>query len=122
MPYLHVYGQPELPFSGRSPRSRHNSYKAAESQRFTRGTKKLAVLAYIREHRAVTDQGLVNGLTHLKIPLQSICSLRNALVSDGLVEAVGDAMGAYGRTVTLWGPSGQPTHTLPALAIESVGA
>jgi predicted transcriptional regulator len=95
MPYLNG----ELPFSGTTPGARQNSYRAAEAQRSTRGTKKLKMLAYIRQHGRVTDQGLGEALG---LPIQSICSLRNALCAEGLVTHVGHAMGRFNHRVSLW--------------------
>ena len=100
MPYL----DGELPFSGALPATRQNSYLAAAAQRSTSGVKKLRMLAYIREHGLVTDQGLAAGLN---LPIQSICSLRNALTSEGLVVHVDDAIGIYGKRVSVWGPAEQ---------------
>ena len=91
----------QLPFSGRTPQSRQNSYRAAIAQRSTRGTKKCRMLAYIREHGEATDQELAEGLD---LPLQSICSLRCSLRDQGLVRHVGNAVGIYGKTVSVWGP------------------
>lgn len=99
MPYAKLNGTLELPFSGRSPRARHNSYKAALSQASTRGSKKLRVFAFIRQHGLVTDQGIEEGC---QIPINSVCSIRNALMSEGLIEEAGDTIGRYGRTVTVW--------------------
>jgi hypothetical protein len=90
-----------LPFSGRTPRQRHNSYRAAMGQVSTRGVKKLKMLAFIREHGRVTDQGLAEGLA---LPIQSICSLRNALCAEGLVRDVDTAIGTFGKRVTVYGP------------------
>lgn len=92
-----------LPFSGRTPQSRQNSFDAAMAQRSTRGAKKVKMLAYIREHRLVTDQGLAEGLS---LPIQSVCSLRNGLVSDGLVRQVDKARGKYGLWVSVYAPVG----------------
>ena len=101
MPYTH--DSLMLPFSGRTPQARHNSYMAAQAQRATRGTKKLRMLAYIRQHGLVTDQGLADGLG---LPIQSVCSLRNALCSEGHLRHVGNTMGRYNKSVSLWAPVG----------------
>lgn len=93
------YTQRGLPFSGRTPMSRQNSYKAAVAEGATRGEKKQRVLAYLRTVRAATDQGIAEGV---RLPLSSICSLRNHLVSEGLVRQVGRVMGRFGHPVTLW--------------------
>jgi len=89
----------QLPFSGRTPISRQNSYLAAEAQRSTRGTKKLRMLAYIRANGPVTDQGLADALG---LPLQSVCSLRCALSQEQLIRHAGHAMGRYNKRVSLW--------------------
>lgn len=89
----------QLPFSGRSPISRQNSYLAAEAQRSTRGTKKLRLVAYLRTVEMATDQGLAEALS---LPLSSICSLRNALMSEGLIVCVGHTMGRYNCRVSLY--------------------
>lgn len=88
-----------LPFSGRTPRQRHNSYAAAMGQRSTRGVKKRAMLEYFRQHGRCTDQGLAEGLG---IPINSICSLRNALCSEGLLQHVDTAVGKYGFKVSVY--------------------
>ena len=96
-----------LPFSGRTPQARHNSYRAALSQQATRGTKKLRMLAYIREHQLVTYHGLMDGLRSADgqpMPAGSVCSLLNALMSEGLIAQVDTAMGPYGKDVSVYGP------------------
>ena len=93
------YTQAGLPFSGRTPMSRQNSYRAAVAVGATRGEKKQRVLAYLKSVPAATDQGIAEGTD---LPLSSICSLRNHLVSEELVCQVGRVMGAYGHPVTLW--------------------
>jgi len=100
MPYTDT-ATGQLPFSGRTPRQRQNSYAAAMGQHHTRGVKKLRMLAYIRQHGRVTDQGLAEGLA---LPIQSICSLRNALCAEGLVRDVDTAIGTFGKRVTVYGP------------------
>lgn len=88
-----------LPFSGRSPIARHNSYLGAVSAEATRGEKKQRVLAYLKTVRAATDQGIAEGT---RLPLSSVCSLRNHLVGEELVRVVGRVIGRYGHPVTLW--------------------
>jgi transcription initiation factor IIE alpha subunit len=100
-----------LPFSGRSPISRHNSYLAAEAQRSTRGTKKLRIVEYLRSVEMATDQGIAEALY---LPLSSVCSLRNALMSDGVVECVGRAMGRYNHPVSLWALRGREARHVDA--------
>jgi hypothetical protein len=91
-----------LPFGGRSPRARHHSYQAAIAQGSTRGAKKTRMLNYIREHKLVTYHGLIDGLV---LSHGTVCSLLGALKDEGLVLEVGEAMGKYGRTLTLYGPA-----------------
>lgn len=100
MPY--TFDNYQIPFSGVTPQSRQNSYKAAVAQRSTRGRKKVRMLAYIREHGLVTDQGLCEALG---LPMQSVCSLRCALRDQGLVRYVDSAIGIYGHRVSVWGPT-----------------
>lgn len=106
-----------LPFSGRSPISRQNSYLAAKAQRATRGTKKLRIVAYLRTVDMATDQGIAEAL-HL--PLSSVCSLRNALMSEGLVECVGRTMGVYNHPVSLWALRGQEIRHVDVAADSAV--
>lgn len=102
-----------LPFSGRSPISRQNSYLAAEAQRATRGTKKLRIVAYLRTVEMATDQGIAEALN---LPLSSVCSLRNALMSEGVVECVGRALGKYHHPVSLWALRGREVRHVDVAA------
>jgi RIO-like serine/threonine protein kinase len=95
----HTDAQPALPFSGKTPRSRNNSYRAAVSASSTRVAKRLRYLAWLKSVKQATDQGAAEALG---LPLSSICSIRNSLVDHGLVTAIGDAMGAYGKRITVW--------------------
>jgi hypothetical protein len=97
MPYTDT--TPALPFSGRTPISRHNSYKAAVAAQAGRGAKTRRYLDWLREVGDATDHGAAECLGW---PLSSVCSIRNALVDDGLVVAVGSQMGRYNRSVTVW--------------------
>jgi transcription initiation factor IIE alpha subunit len=97
----HTADQYQIPFSGVTPQSRQNSYLAAIAQRSTRGAKKCRMLAYIREHGLVTDQGLEEALN---LPMQSICSLRNALCSQGFIRQVDKVMGKYGHWISVYAP------------------
>jgi hypothetical protein len=93
------YTEQGLPFSGRAPISRHAGQKAAESLAPTRGEKTRRMLAFFRKVHAATDHQLSD---ELRLPLQSICSLRNGLVDRGLVEAFSTCRGRYGKNVTIW--------------------
>lgn len=101
MPYTQTGVQPELPWQGKTPRSRNNSYKAAVSAQSTRAWKAAKYLAWLQEVQQATDHGAAE---HFNWPLSSICSIRNACVDRGEVTAVGECLGRYGKTVTLWGP------------------
>ena len=99
-----------LPFSGRSPRARHNSYLAAESQRPLRGVKKIRVLDYITHHGRVTRQGLIEGL---QLDAGTACSLLGALLAEKRVVEVDTAVGVYGKLVTVYGPADSPREAQP---------
>lgn len=93
------YTQAGLPFSGRSSLARHHSRQAAEALAPLRGRKKHALLAWARQHPCWTDAGAAEALGW---PLSSLCSLRNALMDDGYVQAVGTTLGRYGVNVTVY--------------------
>jgi hypothetical protein len=99
MPYTD--SQPPLPWSGKTPRSRQNSHRAAVSAADTRLRKSARYLAWLRTVKKATDHGAAE---HFCWPLSSVCSIRNGLVDRGLVTAVGDCEGRYGKRVTIWGP------------------
>lgn len=101
MPFTDTGAQPELPWQGKTPRSRQNSYKAAVGAQSTRVWKAAKYLAWLTEVGMATDHGAAE---HFNWPLSSICSIRNGLVDRGLVTAIGDCVGRYGKTVTIWGP------------------
>jgi hypothetical protein len=91
--------QEGLPFQGLSPIARQNSYLAAKSVAASRGIKTQWYMAYLRQVKRATDH---QAARRLKIPRSSICSIRNALCTAGLVEAVGSTIGRYGKRCTLW--------------------
>lgn len=93
--------QPDLPFSGKTPRSRQNSYLAAVSASSTRVEKSTRYLTWLRQVGQATDWGAAE---HFNWPLSSICSIRNGLLDRGLVTAIGDCLGKHGKRVTIWGP------------------
>jgi hypothetical protein len=97
MPYTDSH--PSLPFAGKTPRSRQNSYAAAVSASETRQAKSALYLAWLRKVGKATDHGAAE---HFSWPLSSICSIRNGLVDKGLVTALGDCIGRYGKRVTIW--------------------
>lgn len=93
------YTDQSLPFAGTTAISRHNSYKAAVAAQQARGAKTRRYLDWLRHAGHATDQGAAECLGW---PLQSICSIRNALVDANLVRAEGTQRGRYGRSVTVW--------------------
>mgnify|MGYP001289180653 CR=1 FL=1 len=86
---------------------------------FCRGEKKQRVLAYLRTVRAATDQGIAEGA---RLPLASVCSLRNHLVSEALVRQVGRVMGRFGHPVTLWAVQDRWPEACAAFLAEEVVA
>lgn len=106
----------QLPFSGRTPRQRQNSYQAALAQRSTRGVKKLRVLAFIAQVGRATDQGIADGLS---LPIQSVCSLRNALCAERLITRVDDVIGKYGVRVSVYGPVQPSACSTPQAPLEA---
>lgn len=99
MPFTDTRTQPELPWQGKVPRSRQNSYQAAVGAQSTRVWKSAQYLAWLRDVQHATDHGAAE---HFDWPLSSICSIRNGLVDRGLVTAVGDCIGRYKKRVTIW--------------------
>lgn len=97
----HTDTQPSLPFAGKVPRSRQNSYRSAVSAAITRKAKTVKYLAWLTSVKHATDHGAAE---HFNWPLSSICSIRNGLVDLGKVTAIGDCIGRYGKRVTIWGP------------------
>lgn len=98
MPYTQT-GQPDLPWSGKAPISRHCSYEAALAARPGRAVKSDLYMDWLREVGQATDHGAAE---HFNWPLSSICSIRNGLLDRGLVTALGSCVGAYGKRVTIW--------------------
>ena len=97
MPYTDTH--PRLPFGGRTSRSRHTSHQAALLASKTATTKREKYLAWLLKVGQATDQGAVECLGFL---LQSVCSTRNGLVSQDLVETAGITSGTHGAKVTIW--------------------
>jgi hypothetical protein len=97
----HTDSQPSLPWSGKTPHSRQNSYRSAVSAADTRALKSARYLAWLRDVGRATDHGAAE---HFNWPLSSVCSIRNGLVDRGYVTAIGDCIGRYHKRVTIWGP------------------
>jgi hypothetical protein len=90
---------PSLPWSGKTPTSRHCSERAAVTAAQTRTWKMDQYLTYLTrvgrasDHQAADDLGW---------PLSSICSIRNGWFDRGRIEVAGTIEGKYGKKVTLW--------------------
>ncbi len=92
-----------LPFA----RGSHTSHKAAVSAGRNRGAKLAALMALYREYGSagLTDTEASRGMSKTCgciVPIQSICSLRNALMEDGIVGKGGERVGDFGKAVTVW--------------------
>ena len=97
MPYTDTH--PSLPWNGKTPRSRQNSYLAAVSASAHRGAKRAQYLTWLETVGSATDHGAAE---HFRWPLSSVCSTRNGAVDLGYVTALGDCLGRYGKRVTVW--------------------
>jgi hypothetical protein len=97
------FTQSGLPFA----RGSHTSHKAAVSAGRTRGAKVAALMALYRAAGppGLTDPEASRALSKACdciVPVQSICSLRNALVEDGIIGKAGERVGDFGKAVTVW--------------------
>jgi hypothetical protein len=102
------YTQLGIPWNGRSAIARHNGQRAAESLAPLRGRKKHRLLEWARQVGTFTDAGAAECLGW---PLSSLCSLRNALMDEGYIRAIGSTEGRYGKTVTVYEPTSQVKET-----------
>jgi hypothetical protein len=93
------YTDQELPWTGSTPRSRHASYRGAESAAPRAGSQSGRLLRLYRECGPQTDH---EAATALGLPLATICARRNSLVSKGLVEAGELVPGPYQTPNTRW--------------------
>lgn len=91
------YTQLGIPFRAGS----QASYRGAEHAARKRGAKQRRLLeAYFTAGaRGLTD---AEAATAAGLPVQSVCSLRNAVKDCGLLEKSGARMGAWGVEVTVW--------------------
>jgi len=91
-----------LPWSGRTPISRHRSAQAAQAASATRVTKSLRYLQLLDE---AGQAGLSDHQAHALTgwPMSTVCSVRNGTVRAGLVVA-GDrvALSPFGLKLTTW--------------------
>lgn len=89
--------QSGLPFA----RGSHTSFKAADSIDLRRRSQNTQALMRILACAPATDHELAAGL---RLPLQSICSLRNGVVHAGLVERRAQIkVGPHGKDCATWG-------------------
>jgi hypothetical protein len=98
MPYIQY-----VPFTPGS----HTSYKAAVSVSKTRGVKIAHLMGLYRQAGLVglTDPEARRQLSEAVgagVPVSSICSLRGALMDQGLVGKAGERMGDFGKRVQVW--------------------
>jgi hypothetical protein len=94
------YTQDGLPFSGRSPLSRHHSAQAATDAARTRGRRSREYLDLLAR---VGSQGISDhdASRALGVPLSSINSIRNGL--GDVIEVAGSTESPYGaRKITTW--------------------
>lgn len=97
MPFTNA--QPSLPWSGKTPTSRHCSHAAAVSAGETRVWKAERYRQYLQGVGRATDR---QASIDLGWEISSITSIRNGLVDRGMVEVAGTIMGAHSKRVTLW--------------------
>lgn len=98
--------QDTLPYSGSTPQSRATSRAAAAQACEHRGEQ---TRRYILALRAAPYFAGRNGLTDheaaevIRVPLSSICSIRNALVKRGEVVATDETrLSPFGRVCVVW--------------------
>lgn len=99
-------GEPIVYVAGRSPQARHASQQAAAQVKAGRATKTAAYLELLGDQGPMTDHA---ASLCLRVPLSSVCSIRNAINDryrqrlDGpRVESVGQAMSPFGKRATVW--------------------
>jgi hypothetical protein len=94
-----VIEQTPLPFSGRTPHSRHASYTGAVVAMRSRGVKTQMYLQWLRRNGPATDHQAHDATG---LPLATVNSIRNGLVTAGLVISAGVTAGVEGARRTLW--------------------
>ena len=95
-------GQPSLPFQGRPPIARHCGHEAAKAAARSRVWFSARYLAWLCEVGMATDHGAAE---HFGCEVSTICSTRNALVEQGLVDSFGKQDGPRGKPNTFWRPT-----------------
>ena len=91
--------QPVLPFTGRTPHSRHAGYTGAVVARESRGVKTQLYLQWLRRYGPATDHAAHEATG---LPLATVNSIRNTLMTAGLVGSAGITEGVCGARRTLW--------------------
>jgi hypothetical protein len=91
--------QPALPFSGRTTHSRHASYTGAVVAGKSRGVKTQLYIQWLRLHGPATDHAAHDATG---LPLATVNSIRNTLMTAGLVVSAGITAGVDGARRTLW--------------------
>lgn len=91
------FTQSGLPFAPGS----HTSFKAADSLDLRRRSRNTQQLMRLLANGPATDHELAAAL---RLPLQSICSLRNGVMQAGLVERRAEIkVGPHGKDCSTWG-------------------
>lgn len=94
------YTQLGIPWQGRSSIAAHASYQSAASvTKAERQTKRRCYLQQLQRVGRATDHEMAQ---QLGWPLSSVCSIRNACVQDGDVEAADLVTGPYGKPNARW--------------------
>jgi hypothetical protein len=91
--------QAALPFTGRTAHSRHAGYTGAVVARQHRGVKTQLYLQWLRTHGPATDHAAHDATG---LPLATVNSIRNTLMTAGLVVSAGLTDGVCGARRTLW--------------------
>lgn len=92
--------QPALPFAhGGTVHSRHASYTGTVVAAATRGVKTQLYLQWLRRRGPATDHEASAGTG---LALATINSIRNTLVTAGLITSAGTTSGLAGAQRTLW--------------------
>jgi hypothetical protein len=110
LPPLHPQTPPpaSVPFSGRSPQSRHHSHQAAQRARAKDGSRPALYLALLAAHGPLSDH---ESARRLGCPLSSINGLRNRGWIRKLVEEVGKTTSPNGSPCSTWGLKTAPAAT-----------
>jgi hypothetical protein len=91
--------QDGLPFA----RDSHTSFKAAVALRQD-GTRGRKMQRLLEAYRKAGERGLIDSeaAEAARLPLSSVCSLRNAAADCGLLVKAGERMGRYRKANQVW--------------------